>query len=100
MTNNEIAFRIHKNAGLVPLMCVNSLQSCLTVSSPMDCSPPGSSVHGTLQARTPERAATPSSKGSSRPQDGAWVFQSPALAGRFFTTTAPWGAVMSLKKPF
>ena len=26
-------------------------QSCLTSSNPMDCSPPGSSIHGTLQAR-------------------------------------------------
>ena len=65
MTNNEIAFRIHKNAGLVPLMCVNSLQSCLTVSSPMDCSPPGSSVHGTLQARILEWVAISSSSRSS-----------------------------------
>ena len=32
----------------VPLacMCAKSLQSCLTLCSPMDCSPPGSSVHG------------------------------------------------------
>ena len=28
-----------------------SLQSCLTLCDPMDCSPPGSSVHGILQAR-------------------------------------------------
>ena len=27
-----------------------SLQSCPTLSDPMDCSPPGSSVHGTFQA--------------------------------------------------
>ena len=26
-------------------------QSCLTLGNPMDCSPPGSSVHGILQAR-------------------------------------------------
>ena len=32
-------------------------QSCPTVCSPMDCSPPGSSVHGILQAGTLERAA-------------------------------------------
>ena len=29
-------------------------QSCLTLSDPMDCSPPGSSVHGILQARVLE----------------------------------------------
>ena len=32
-------------------------QSCLTLSDPMDCSPPGSSVHGILQARTLEWGA-------------------------------------------
>ena len=32
-------------------------QSCLTLSDPMDCSPPGSSVHGILQARVLEWGA-------------------------------------------
>ena len=32
-------------------------QSCLTLRDPMDCSPRGSSVHGILQARTPEWVA-------------------------------------------
>ena len=32
-------------------------QSCLTLSNPMDCSPPGSSVHGILQARVLEWGA-------------------------------------------
>ena len=32
-------------------------QSCPTLSDPMDCSPPGSSIHGILQARVLERAA-------------------------------------------
>ena len=32
-------------------------QLCLTLSDPMDCSPPGSSIHGTLQARVPEWGA-------------------------------------------
>ena len=32
-------------------MCAKSLQSCLTLCDLMDCSPPGSSVHGVLQAR-------------------------------------------------
>ena len=34
-----------------------SLQSCLTLSDPMDCSLPGSSVHGIFQARVLERGA-------------------------------------------
>ena len=32
-------------------------QPCLTLSDPMDCSPPGSSIHGTLQARVLEWGA-------------------------------------------
>ena len=53
-----------------------SLQSCLTLCNPMDCSPPGSSVHGVLQARTLEWVAMPSSRGSSNPGTEA---RSPAL---------------------
>ena len=34
-----------------------SLQSCLTLRDPMDCSPPGSSVHGIFQARVLEWSA-------------------------------------------
>ena len=34
-----------------------SLQSCLTLSDPMDCSPPGSSIHGIFQARVLEWGA-------------------------------------------
>ena len=33
------------------LCCAESFQSCPTMCSPMDCSPPGSSVHGILQER-------------------------------------------------
>ena len=40
-------------------------QSCLTLCDPLDCKPPGSSVHGILQARILEWVATPFSRGSS-----------------------------------
>ena len=40
-------------------------QSCPILCDPMDCSPPVSSVHGILQARTLEWVALPSSRGSS-----------------------------------
>ena len=46
-------------------VCAKSLQSCLTLCDPMDCSPPGSSVHGILQARTQNWVAMPSSRESS-----------------------------------
>ena len=38
----------------VAAAAAESLQSCPTLSDPMDCSPPGSSVHGILQARVQE----------------------------------------------
>ena len=41
-------------------------QSCLTLSDPMDCSPPGSSVHGILQARVLEWGAITFSVNYSR----------------------------------
>ena len=46
-----------------------SLQSCPTLCDPMDCSPPGSSVHGILQARILEWVVMPFSRGSSQPRD-------------------------------
>ena len=45
-------------------MCAQSLQLCLTFCNPMDCSPPGSSVLGILQARIPEWVTMPSSSRS------------------------------------
>ena len=47
-----------------------SLQSCLTLCDPMDCSPPRSSVHGILQARILEWVPVPSSRASLQPRDG------------------------------
>ena len=57
-------------------------QLCLTLCLPMDCSPPGSTVHGILQAEILEWVAMPSSRGSSQPRDGAQISH---IAGRFFT---------------
>ena len=44
-------------------------QSYPTLCNPVDCSPPGSSVHGILQARILEWIAISFSSGSSRPRD-------------------------------
>ena len=60
-----------------PLVCVcvcaKSLQSCLPLCDPMDCSHPCSSVHWILQARILEWVAMPSSRGSSQSRDLSWV---------------------------
>ena len=59
-------------------------QSCLTLWD-MDCSSPGNSVHGILQARTLEWIASPFSRGSSRPRVKTQVSR---IAGRFFAVWA------------
>ena len=48
---------------------------------PLDCSPPGSSVHGIFQTRILKWVVIPFSRRSSRPRDWTWVF---CAAGRFF----------------
>ena len=51
----------------------------------MDCSPPGSSVHGILQARVLEWVAMTSSRRSSQLKDQMHISCSSCIAGRFFT---------------
>ena len=57
----------HKSTLLTVRSCAKLLQSCPPLCDPMDCSPPGSSVHGILRARILEWVAMPSSRGSSDP---------------------------------
>ena len=49
-------------------MCAKLLQLCLTPWDAMDCNPPGSSVHGILQARILEWVAMPTP--GDRPDPG------------------------------
>ena len=70
---------------------VKVAQLCLTLCNPMDYTPPGSSVHGILQARILEWVATSFCRGSSRLRN--WTRVS-CIAGRFLTVwgtrEAPW----------
>ena len=66
-------------------------QSCPTLCDPMDCSLPGSSSHGILQARILEWVAIPFSRGSSQPRDQTQVS---CIAGRCFTLWATREAVV------
>ena len=59
--------------------------SCLTLCDPVDCSPPGSSVYGILQARILKWVANSFSRGSSLPRDRTQVFR---IAGRCFNLWA------------
>ena len=74
MKEDEAGAFVVESLGCVGLFC-----------DPMDCSLPGSSVHGILQARILEWVAIPFSRGSSWPRDWAKVCH---LAGRFFTIWA------------
>ena len=85
----------HGNISKLVRVCVKSLQLCPTLCNPMDCSPPGSSVHGILQARILEWVALPSSRGSSPPRDRTWVSYISRIGRRFFTPTATWEAQAS-----
>ena len=70
MTSHPLFMILHHAMTSHPLYsCVHvkSLKSCSTLCDPMDCSLPGSSVHGILQPRILELVVTPSSRGSSQP---------------------------------
>ena len=60
-------------------------ESCPTLCNPLDCSPPGSSVHDS-QARILEWVAMPSLRGSSWPRDWTQVSHT---AGGFFMSEPP-----------
>ena len=66
------------------------LQLYLTLCDPMDCSPPGSSIHGIFQARILECVAMLSSGDLPDPGIEPTVLMTPALAGRLFTTSTTW----------
>ena len=71
--------------------------SNLTLCSPTDCSPPGSSDHGILPARTQEWLPCPPLRDLPDPGiETVWI-ASLALEGGFFTTSTPWEAPSLLK---
>ena len=75
---------------------VKIAQSFLTLRDPMDCSLPGSFVHGILQARILERVAILFSRGFSQPRNGTQVS---CIAGEFFTIWATREAPRYRRKP-
>ena len=75
------------SVGMCQSACVHA-QLCPTLCDPMDCSPPGSSVHGILQTRILEWVAMPLSKESSWSRDQSHISCVSCIAGRFFTWQA------------
>ena len=76
------------------LLFSRSVVSDQLFCDPMDCSPPGSSVHGIFQARILERVAIPYPRVSSWPRH--WT-QVSCIAGGFFTTEPPTKPLSVLK---
>ena len=71
-------------------VCFCYVLACPTLwVDPMDCSPPGTSVHGVSQARVLEWAAISFSRDLLHPGIELKPPASPALVGRFFTTEPP-----------
>ena len=75
---------------------MQSLQSWQTLCDPMGCNPPGSFVHGILQARILEWIAMSSSRESSWARDGTHVS---CIAGRVFTYGATWKRYIYIHAP-
>ena len=69
------------------ILCAQLLL-CPTLCNPMDCSPPGSSIHGILQARILEWVAVPSSRDLPNLVIEPASLTSSALVGGFFSTSA------------
>ena len=82
MTEDEMVGWHHRLSGHAKGKGKALAQSCPTLCDPVDCSLPGSSIRGILQARVLEWGAISFSRGSSQPRDQTWVS---CIVGRRFT---------------
>ena len=78
-------------------MCAQLLNQVL-LCDPMDCSPPGSSLHGVLQARILEWVAISSPGDLPDPGIKPTSPVTPALANGFFTTELPGKPLVTFSK--
>ena len=86
-------FRIYPHAKSSDMCVCLPTQSCPILCDPMDCSPPGSSVHGIFQARILEWVAISSSRGSSRPRDQTHVSCVSCIGRWVLYHWATWGSL-------
>ena len=85
----ELKLCTHWPFAVDKLMGAQWLQLCPASCNRMEHSPPGSSVHGILQARILEWVVVPSSRGSSQPRSCTCIS---CIASWFFTQWATWEA--------
>ena len=74
-------------------VCVWSISHIYFFCKSMDCSPPGSSVHGISQARILEWVAISFSRGCSQPRDQTCISYITCIGRWFLTTSATWEAL-------
>ena len=77
-----------RNKTLNRCLCAQLLQLCSTLCDLMDCSLPGSSVHGTFQPRILEWVAMPSSREPPQLNDQSYISCISCIADRFFTAVS------------
>ena len=78
-------------------VCVRA-RSCLTLPDPMNCSAPGSTVHGVVQARILEWVAISSSRGSSKPRDQTRISFISCVGRWILYHCATWEALVIVTK--
>ena len=83
--NQNLPYHFVNSNSLIYISASEVTQLCPTLWDPMDCSLPGSSIHGIFYARVLELGAISFSRVSSRPGD--WT-QVSCIAGRRFTVWA------------
>ena len=81
----------------VLICCSCCDKSSLTLCNPMDCSPPASSVHGILQARTLEWVVISFSRGSSWPRDWTLIFYVSCTGRQILNHAATWEVQYEVK---
>ena len=80
LSQNMINFKCFSTVNT--FACVLNWFSCLTLCNPLDCSPPGSSLHGILHAGTLDWVATLSSRGYFQPRGWIHVSYLPCIGRR------------------
>ena len=98
---SESTERLSRLPGVTQVEHIKSLQSYLTLGDFMDHSPPGSSIQRFSRQKYWSRLSFPPPGDLPDPGTEPVCLMSPALAGRFFTTSATWGAqVESIRAEF
>ena len=88
---SEMSVREKQILSISLTCCAKLLQSCQTLYDPMDCSLPGSSVHGDSPGKILQWVAMPPPRDLPHPGMESKSPMSPALAGGFFIPLAPPG---------